>query len=106
MAGFQVWALYLAVPSGGPDRLQLDKLVHAAMFAAPVAVAIVLRLRWAVVVLFVHALVSEPLQAAFTRERDADLWDTVADLVGIVIGVAVAAQVRRGEEHRLAGRPR
>ncbi|MGB7447623.1 MAG: VanZ family protein [Ornithinimicrobium sp.] len=103
LAGFQVWALYLTVPEGGPDLLHGDKLVHAAMFAAPAALAILLRMRWVVVLLVVHALASEPLQAALTRSREADLWDTVADVVGIVIGVAAAGRVRGRDNRQLTG---
>jgi len=99
----QVWALYLVVPSGGPDPLQRDKLVHLVMFAAPVALATVLRLRWVVLLLLLHALVSEPLQAVLTRERGADVWDTVADLVGIVVGVVVARRLRGGRDRLPTG---
>jgi len=103
MAVTQVWALYLVVPSGGPDPLHRDKLVHVLMFAAPAALATVLRLRWVALLLVLHAVVSEPAQALFTRGREADVWDTVADGIGIVIGVALALQVRGGEDRQLTG---
>jgi len=103
MGALQIWALYLIVPTGGPDPLQRDKLVHVVMFAVPAALAAALRLRWVVLVLVLHALLSEPAQALFTRQRTADVWDTVADGVGIVIGVALARRVRGGKDRQLAG---
>jgi len=96
LAACQVWALYLYAPGQGPNPGHVDKLVHVALFAVPVALAVALRLRWVVTLLVLHALVSEPLQGLLTRQREADVWDTVADGIGIVIGVAVARRFRTG----------
>jgi VanZ family protein len=96
----QVQVLYLTTGTGPPPFPHADKLVHAAVFAAPAAVATAVRSRWALGLLVVHALASEPLQAWTTTTRQADVWDTVADLVGIVLGVVVMQSMRRA-----GGRP-
>ncbi|MGB3257865.1 MAG: VanZ family protein [Ornithinimicrobium sp.] len=90
----QIYALYLAVPTDEQHIPHVDKFVHMAMFATPAAVAAVLRMRWFIVALVLHALVSEPLQAAVTTHRNEDVWDGVADLVGVVVGVAAVRRWR------------
>ncbi len=94
LVGFQIYALYLAVPTAEQQIPYVDKFVHMAMFATPAAVAAALRMRWFIGALVLHAIVSEPLQAAVTTHRSEDVWDGVADLVGIVVGVAAVRQWR------------
>jgi hypothetical protein len=92
-----------AVGAGGVPGL--DKVVHAAVFAAaawtgraagvagwPLAVA-----------LGAHAVVSEVLQAQVLPARTGDPVDVVADLAGIAVGmllVAPAGQNGRRERRR------
>ena len=92
----QVYVLYLASGVGPAPFRHADKIVHVVVFALPAAVAALLARGWAVAVLVGHAVVSEPLQAWTTSGRVADVWDAVADLVGIVLGVLVVRSVRRG----------
>jgi hypothetical protein len=65
------------------------------MFALPAVVAVRLARTWPWTVLVLHALLSEPLQAWLTTQRQLDPWDTVADLVGIVLGVLAAQAWRK-----------
>lgn len=102
LVAFQVYALYIITPGSGASLPYADKLAHAAMFATPAALAAALKWRWAVLFLVVHALASEPLQGALTTTRQADAWDAVADLIGIVLGVAAVRQWR-SDRPRLAG---
>lgn len=96
LSALQVCLLYVVPGPDGPSLPYLDKLVHATMFALPAVVAVRLSHAWPWVVLVLHALLSEPLQAWLTTGRQLDPWDTVADLLGIVLGVLVAqAWIRR-----------
>lgn len=81
--------------AGPPLLPHLEKLGHLGLFAAPAAVAALLRSRWALLVLLVHALLSEPLQGWLASGRDSDPWDTAADLLGMVLGVLVV-RIRSG----------
>ncbi|GAA5157938.1 VanZ family protein [Ornithinimicrobium tianjinense] len=83
-------------PGGVPG---LDKVAHLLLFALPSALAWLLGARWVVTLLVVHALVSEPLQGWVSPLRQADPWDTVADLAGVVLGVVVARWPRE-DGHR------
>jgi hypothetical protein len=92
----------LAVLFAPPDNVPLalpgvDKLVHAALFAA-----LALTGRWAGIgrtvltpVLVLYAAVSEVLQGMIGR--DAAVGDWVADVVGLLLGILVwqLAAVRR-----------
>jgi hypothetical protein len=96
LLAMQVYVLYLASGVGAPPFRHADKLVHVVIFALPAVLAALLDRGWALGVLVVHAVVSEPVQAWATDGRLADVWDTVAGLVGIVLGVLVVRSVRRG----------
>ncbi|MDO5504357.1 MAG: hypothetical protein Q4G67_14415 [Actinomycetia bacterium] len=95
----QVFALYLYVP--GPetqvDIPHADKIVHAALFAAPAFVAVLARLPLGIVVplLALHAPVSELVQHAFISGRAGEPLDVVADLVGVLLGVLGGLAARR-----------
>ncbi|UJH70784.1 VanZ family protein [Ornithinimicrobium sp. INDO-MA30-4] len=90
----QVQLLYLATGTGPPPFAHADKVVHFLMFALPAAVAAVVRSRAMIVVLIVHAVISEPAQRVLTSGRQMDVWDAVADLLGVALGVAAIALIR------------
>lgn len=100
----QVLALYLPQSPGPPPPFpHSDKVVHALLFAAPVLVAGLGRLsRWWLVILVcaVHAPVSEAVQHLAVPGRSGDLWDLVADLLGLCLGWAGVAWVRRRPRRR------
>lgn len=79
-----------------------DKLVHAAVFGAPVAVSVALRLRPRVVVPLVaaNAIVSELVQGYFLSGRDGDVWDVTADLVGVALGLLAGLMLRGSRSTR------
>lgn len=94
----QVWGLYLLAGDGEPFAVpHLDKVVHLGLFAVPAALAALLSSRGALLVLVLHALVSEPLQGWLASGRHSSPWDTVADLLGMVLGVLVARAWRGGQ---------
>lgn len=82
-------ALYLPGHPGVPEPLYVDKLVHAALFGVPVWLLGRLTKRvWLIAGIFaVHAAASEVIQARFVPYRDGDVFDALADLVGIGIAV-------------------
>lgn len=97
----QVALLYLSVPTPpGPATVpHADKLVHAAIFAAPALLGVLAGLRpWLLaVVLAAHAPVSELVQHFLIPVRVGDPWDMGADWVGVALGVTLGmALVRRG----------
>lgn len=90
----QLVVLYWPNPASAPGSLpSLDKLVHAAVFAAVAfsgrraGVPLVLL----AVALVAHAVLSEVLQAAVLTNRQGDGLDVVADLVGTAVGLAAAS---------------
>ncbi len=82
-------ALYLPGTPGVPEPMYVDKVVHAALFGVPVW--LLGRLTghyWVVAGIFaVHAVFSEVAQALWVPYRDGDVFDALADLVGIAIAV-------------------
>lgn len=103
----QLWVLYLYVPSGS-DAVSVphaDKVVHALVFALPALLGVLAGLRpWLVgAVLAVHAPVSEVVQHLWIPGRAGDPWDVIADLVGVVLGLAVGVLLRR-RRHDVIGR--
>lgn len=88
----QVVVLYAPSVGGALPFPNADKLVHATVFAVPVVAALLARLRVSLVVglAAVHAPVSELVQYTFLPHRDGDVWDAVADLVGVGLGWALA----------------
>ncbi len=101
----QLIAVYLprepSLPSG---VIGLDKLGHASIFAAPVF-CLLLASRgpggrlgrpavWVVPVVFAaHAVLSEVIQSVLLPGRDGDLFDALADWIGIALGLLLARVV-------------
>lgn len=98
----QAWSLYRsAVPEGAPSFAHADKIAHLLLFAVPAALAVLVggRLgRVVLVLLVVHAPVSEVVQGRWLDQRSGDPWDVVANLVGVVLGAGAgwALTRRRG----------
>jgi membrane associated rhomboid family serine protease len=88
------------VPSAPPG---VDKIVHAVLFTA-----LALSGRWAGIgrpvlatLLVVYAAVSEVVQGLSPVDRTTSVADWVADVVGLVLGLALWEYiVRRGREAR------
>lgn len=95
----QVVALY--TPASGdspfPTPPHTDKVFHAASFAAVTASALLARLpaRGVVVAMLVHAVLSELIQWRLLESRSGDLFDFVADAIGIAVGVVIARMILR-----------
>jgi len=90
----QLVALYIPrAPSEGGGH-GVDKLVHAALFAAVVWTArrVGLPLLAVVLICAAHAPLSEWVQSAFLPHRDGSVDDAIADLVGVVIGTLLPVQ--------------
>lgn len=68
-----------------------DKAVHVLLFLVPTVVGLLAGLRPAYVVgaLALHAPVSEVVQHVLLPGRSGDVWDAVADVSGVVLGVTV-----------------
>jgi hypothetical protein len=94
VAALLLQLVILYSPSGGgvAPFPNFDKLVHCAVFALPVLLALLAGLpRWPVVlVLALHAPGSELVQWTLLPNRTGDPWDVVADLVGVALGVLAA----------------
>jgi VanZ family protein len=67
-------------------------VVHVLLFGVPTVLALrAWRHPWVVVgLLAVHAPLSELAQHAWLPHRSGDVWDSVADLGGVVLGVTLA----------------
>jgi hypothetical protein len=97
-------ALYTPSTGVSSDVLGIDKLVHMLLFGG------VLYLGWLAEVplwplaaaLLVNAAASEIAQYLWLARRSGDVWDAVADAVGV--GVAVAAIRRTGTGREALGR--
>ena len=68
-----------------------DKVVHVLLFLAPTVAGLLAGLRpgWVVGLVALHAPVSELVQHFLLPNRSGDVWDAVADLSGVVIGVTL-----------------
>ena len=68
-----------------------DKVVHVLLFLVPTVVGLLAGVRPAHVVgaLALHAPVSELAQHFLLAGRSGDVWDVVADLSGVVLGVTL-----------------
>lgn len=81
-------------PSGPPHT---DKVTHALMFAVLAYCARYARFAPAITLagLAVYGVLTEVLQATVAVRRSGSVWDWCADLVGILVGLAVFEVLRR-----------
>lgn len=96
----QLYLLYAPLGEGPSPFPNADKIVHAGLFGLPTMLALLPGCRpwrWLVLVLAMHAPVSELIQGSTLVGRDADVWDVVADITGIgcAIGLCVVWKARR-----------
>lgn len=82
------------VPSGPPHT---DKVTHAAMFAVLALCSRYARIpAWVTLVwLAGYGVLTEVLQATVAVRRSGSFWDWCADLVGVALGLTIAAAVGR-----------
>ena len=90
-----LFAYVCAVIPGGPEIGNSDKDGHVLAF---VTLACFARLGWSrrsaiaiAVALVVFGIFIELSQATPIVHRDADVWDVVADLAGVVIGLVIGS---------------
>lgn len=95
LVALQLYGLYSASPPMPDGPVGTDKVAHVLGFGAPALVAALLRSRWVLWFLVLHALAAELIQDTVAATRHADPWDTVANLVGVTLGVLVAHALRR-----------
>lgn len=76
------------VPSGPPNS---DKITHLLMFLALAVAARYAGLRtgWILLGGVVYAAASEVLQAVLPIQRSGSLWDWLADVIGLVVGLVL-----------------
>lgn len=84
----QLIVLYAPEVAAGPGVRGLDKVIHAAIFAAPALAALMvgIRARWALGILAAHAPISELFQHVVLPHRQGDVFDVMADLGGVLLG--------------------
>ena len=110
--GAALWAALLfglsSLPAGSTPRSPIsfpgdDKVVHAALYAVLGGLLYLATGRFAPAVALAAGYgATDEVHQAFVPGRDADLFDWFADVVGAVLGAALAARARRGPrgEHR------
>lgn len=105
-----IQAVGFYTPSSGDGALPLpphgDKVFHAGSFLLATAFALLARLPWVPVVLFMggHAIASELIQGLFMETRSGDVADAVADVIGIAFGALAARWLALSPpEHREPG---
>ncbi|WP_306231433.1 VanZ family protein [Agrococcus beijingensis] len=93
----QLVALYLPDPPSSGGLPGADKVVHFGIFLAPALLGVLAGLRPVLLgaLLVAHAIVSELLQHFLLPGRGGDPWDALADVVGVAVGLAIAAALRR-----------
>lgn len=85
-----VFLFFYPVSTGGADRFDLDKVVHAVVFCLLAFFAMRGFLRARHVIIFfivVYAGLIEYIQGAYLPLRHFDWYDITFDLVGIVLGL-------------------
>lgn len=92
-------------PESGPALFpHADKLAHIVLFGAPAfCIRLLTRRWWPLVLLVLHAPVSELVQYHLIPHRSGDWLDAVADVVGVLAGVLAADSFRRFSEVRDGG---
>jgi hypothetical protein len=84
----QLIALYSPRAPAGPQITGLDKVVHICIFAAPALAALMAGIGapWALGILALHGPVSELVQHFALSHRSGDVFDALADFVGVGLG--------------------
>jgi hypothetical protein len=84
----QLMVLYAPRAPAGPPVNGFDKVIHLAIFAAPAFAALMvgIRARWALGILALHAPISELIQHFALPHRSGDVFDAVADIIGVLLG--------------------
>lgn len=84
----QLIVLYAPRAPAGPPVNGFDKVIHLSIFAASVFAALMvgIRARWALVLLALHAPISELIQHFVLAHRSGDVFDAIADLGGVLLG--------------------
>lgn len=82
---------------GGPGIPGADKVAHVVVFALVVAAALWVGLpaRWVVPLALAHTVISELVQHLWLPGRSGDVWDVVADVLGVLLGWALMTRLRR-----------
>jgi VanZ family protein len=99
------WGAFAPAGSAQPHLFPWDKAQHFAAYFALTSSAVLAfprtQLAWLAVWLSISGAVIEVIQALPIVNRDADVWDWSADTlaIGAVMGVIVAAKLRRGSQH-------
>jgi len=96
-------AVYSPSDAGGAALFpSADKLGHVLVFGLVAWTGRLVRLPAVPLssVLVAHAVISEVVQAALLPRRAGDPGDVVADVVGVLLGLALAARTRRVLENR------
>ncbi|MGH8969395.1 MAG: VanZ family protein [Actinomycetes bacterium] len=104
--------VYWPRAADGPGLPHLDKLAHAAVFAAVAWTGLRAGMRWTwlAALLTVHAVTSEVLQHTALPGRSGDPADVLADLVGVAGGLILGpwghdrARADRGADREAARR--
>lgn len=93
----QLVVLYSPEGGGPPLFPQSDKVVHVLVFLVPVALAVLAGLprRVVVAVFAAQAVLSEAVQWLLLPNRSGDVWDVVADLTGVALGVLIGTLLLR-----------
>ncbi|MFC7450041.1 VanZ family protein [Rhodococcus daqingensis] len=90
------------VPSGPPNS---DKITHLLMFAALAYAARFAGFGVTAVIVWagLYAAVSEVLQGLLPIHRSASVWDWVADVVGVAIGLVIFRAWQAGRRRPTPG---
>lgn len=91
-----LWGLYSPAAPGPPLSPGMDKVLHAASF---LSVALPLRMAgvpalWVLALGVGHAALSEWIQHAFIAGRTGDPLDAAADVLGVLLALALTAALR------------
>lgn len=107
-----VGQLVILYTPGTPDgALELpllpgvDKVIHALAFGLPVYLfGRLVKRAWLIGLVFaVHAALSEVIQGTLIPFRDPDVWDGVADLIGIGLALLLLWSSHRAERSATSG---
>jgi hypothetical protein len=96
----QVWALYVPKTPGVQTDLPVDKVVHFLLFALVTWLGVRggIPARWLAPLMLLQAAASELVQQLWLSQRGGDMWDFVADVLGIAAGLLLARGATRSSE--------